>query len=246
MSKAPWLSFLKSTSGTTAVAFACACRAAKTAPCELISTWLRAVLRAACCLRHLDSKEPMRTFIFTSVLRASEKGPLVLFLTSSKWPFRLIWPFSMSSSRVWMSFSDLSRAATGSSRSAPQFCARASAASVTLSASSWSLSRTCVAASTIFLAARLSTASCRRRFSPSMLSWYCLWASPTFFFSSCCECCTFVTRGFSLDNSALVSAKGPVLTPRSSSTFCSRYFMVWLMAWTTSCSARWTRLSQAA
>mmetsp|Transcript_33381 Transcript_33381/g.95895 ORF Transcript_33381/g.95895 Transcript_33381/m.95895 type:complete len:240 (+) Transcript_33381:1369-2088(+) len=228
-SSAPWLRRLKRTSGERPSALACARSASTMASCASSSTCFRAVLSAVSCFWHLASKAPRRTFSLTSALRASANGPLTLFFTSSKWPFMPPWPFSISSIRAWRSFSHCSMAESGSSRSAPRLFTRASAAGRCLSACSCSVFAACVAVSTIAFAARLSTASCRRLFSPSMLSLCCFCASATFFFRSCCATCTLLTRGFNLVISTLVSAKGPVFTPRSSSTFWSMYFIVWLM-----------------
>mmetsp|Transcript_3531 Transcript_3531/g.10288 ORF Transcript_3531/g.10288 Transcript_3531/m.10288 type:complete len:272 (-) Transcript_3531:3751-4566(-) len=169
-SAAPWLSFLKSTSALHFSCRTCARRAAMIAAWASPSTCFLAAFRAVICFWPLDSKEPSRTFSFTSMLRASEKGPLALVLISSRWALIMAWPLSTDSSVTCSSFSALSISASGLSRSAPLVFTRASAAGMLLSTCSCSLLAASLASSMIVLAARLSMASWRRFFSPSMLS----------------------------------------------------------------------------
>mmetsp|Transcript_132612 Transcript_132612/g.369726 ORF Transcript_132612/g.369726 Transcript_132612/m.369726 type:complete len:202 (+) Transcript_132612:1692-2297(+) len=200
------------------------------ASCASVSTCLRAALSATTCFEHLDSKDPIRTFSFTRVLRASWKGPLVLALMLSRCAFSVAWPRSTASSAAWSSFSASSIASNGLSKSAPRDFARFSAAGTAFSTLSWSLFTSSVHASIMFLAARLSTASWRRFFSPSMSSLCCCCASATLLFSAAWRPWTLAIRGLSFPSSAFVSARGPLLTPRSSSLFWSMYLLVELIA----------------
>mmetsp|Transcript_112809 Transcript_112809/g.329649 ORF Transcript_112809/g.329649 Transcript_112809/m.329649 type:complete len:259 (+) Transcript_112809:631-1407(+) len=245
MSAAPLLSCLKSASGFRPDFRTWARRAAITASCASASTCRRAARIASTCFWQRDSQLPSFTFSLTSTPRASEKGPLMFTLISSRCTFSWVWPLSTASSAAWSSRSAASIAAMGLSRSAPPDFTRASAAGTHTSTRSCSAVTAAVLSSIMVLAVRRSIASWRRFFSASMPAECLFCASRTFFFNADCKYCTFTTRGLSFMSSALVSTNGPVFTPRSSSAFLSTCFVASRMASVMSCKARSTLFSVA-
>mmetsp|Transcript_132606 Transcript_132606/g.369699 ORF Transcript_132606/g.369699 Transcript_132606/m.369699 type:complete len:278 (+) Transcript_132606:1675-2508(+) len=246
MSGLPSLSLWKSSSVLMASFWQWARNAFVTACCASPATCFRAAFRATICFLHRDSKAPTMTFVLTSMLLASLKGPLLEVLMASRCSLTFARAFSTDSDAASSSFSPCSMAFSGLSSSAPRLFTSFSTAGM---AASTAAVLAFISASTSLImpaAAFLSAASCRFLLSSSTCSFIRFSDSLTFFFNCDWVYWTLLTRGLILPSSAFVSARGPVRTDFNSSVFCSKYFAASFAASAHSCRIFSMRFCKAA
>mmetsp|Transcript_76974 Transcript_76974/g.193607 ORF Transcript_76974/g.193607 Transcript_76974/m.193607 type:complete len:265 (-) Transcript_76974:3886-4680(-) len=203
-------SSLKSSSGFMALLTTCFRNASFKAISASLVTCLRAEANAKTCFLHLESREPTFTFTFTSVVRASLKGPFVAFFIPSRCSLIFANALLIDSSTPSKSFSALSISSRGLSLSAPLELTKACATSTAFSTFSSASPTKLFTSSRILSAPARSKASCRRFFSFSIASCCFFRDSAILDLSDLRSCWTLRIRGPIPSKAVLVSAKGPL------------------------------------